>query len=85
MTPLDALAAQRIEAKEPELLQKWTNRFLIGGAVYFLLGGREVRFVVAGGTVFYLVQKKVIQSETEKAKAKVTETFEEMKRRLFGQ
>lgn len=79
-TPLEQEIALRIEAKEPDVLQLWTRRFLAGGAIYFLLGGKEVRFVAAAGAVYYLVQKKVIQSE----KQKVIESVEEIKKRLFG-
>ena len=80
MSPLEQEIQNRIAKEEPKELEKWTNRFIVAGAVYFLLGGREVRLVVGAGTAYYLVQKKVIQTERQKA----IETLEEAKKRLFG-
>jgi len=84
MSPLEQEIQANIARIEPDLKQKWARRFLAGGAVYFLLGGREVRAVAAVGAVYYLVQKKVIQTEQQKVVTKVVESFEEMKKRLFG-
>jgi hypothetical protein len=84
MTPLEQDIQNNIAKVTPDLKQIWTIRLLAGGAVYFLLGGRNVRMVAAGGAVYYLVEKKYIKTEIAKAENKVIETFEQMKKRMFG-
>jgi len=49
--------------KEPLDPKKvWATRILTGGAIYYLLGGREMRVAVAGAAVLYLVNKKIHSS-----------------------
>lgn len=84
MTPLETALQKTIAKTGPDLQTIWTRRLLAGGAVYFLLGGREVRLVVAGGTIYYLVQKKIIQTETDKAIKQAQNSLEDLKNKIFG-
>ncbi len=90
MSPLEQQQAAMIARGkvQPDELTKWSRRLLAGGAVYFLLGGREVRVVTAAGVIYYLVQKKVIQEKQEQFKEDVKdkgkEMYNEIKNRLFG-
>ena len=65
--------------KEPLDPKKvWATRILTGGAIYYLLGGREMRVAVAGAAVLYLVNKKYIPqpepvAETPKLEVKSPE------------
>lgn len=84
MNALESQIQERIATPTLSEKEKWAHRFLAGGAIYFLLGGREVRAVVAAGTVYYLVQKKVIKDKTEDTKNKVQENLDALKKKLFG-